>query len=54
MKWWHWLLIEISIMLGVIVWIYFIPDELELNLTKGFLGYLAIYIIESLRRKYDR
>lgn len=49
MKWNHWLLIEISIMLGVMAWIYFVPDRLELNVGKSFFGFLTVYIIESLR-----
>lgn len=51
MKWWHWLLIEISIMLGVMAWIYFVPDGLELNVAKSFFGFTIVYIIESLRNR---
>jgi hypothetical protein len=49
MKWWHWLILELLILFGTTTWIYFFPDEVEVNLAKGVFGFALIYFIETLR-----
>lgn len=49
MKWWHWLILELLILFGITTWIYFFPDEAEVNLAKGAFGFALIYFIETLR-----
>ena len=50
MKWWHWLVLELLIIFGVITWIYFFPsEEFEGDLAKGMIGFGLIYAIEKYR-----
>ena len=49
MKWWHWLILELLILFGITTWIYFFPDEAEVNLAKGAFGFALIYFTETLR-----
>ena len=49
MKRWYWLILELLILFGITTWIYFFPDEAEVNLAKGSFGFALIYFIETLR-----
>lgn len=49
MKWWHWLVLELLIIFGVIAWIYFFPNEIEGDLGKGMIGFTLIYAIEKCK-----
>lgn len=55
MKWWYWLILELLIIFGVIVWIYFFPsEEFEGDLAKGMIGFGLIYAIEKYRETNRR
>lgn len=47
MKWWHWLILELLIIFGVIAWIYFFPSENEDDFAKGMIGFGLICVIEE-------
>lgn len=49
MKWWHWLILELLIIFGVIAWIYFFPSEFEDNFAKVMIGFVLIYAIEKCK-----
>lgn len=49
MKWWHWLILELLIIFGVMAWIYFFPNEIEDNFAKGMIGFVLIYAIENCK-----
>ena len=49
MKWWHWLVLELLIIFGVISWIYFFPGEIEDDFAKGLIGFVLIYAIDKYR-----
>lgn len=49
MKWWHWLILELLIIFGVMAWIYFFPSEIEYDFAKGMVGFVLIYVIEAYR-----
>jgi hypothetical protein len=49
MKWWHWLVLEMLIIFGVIAWIYFFPSEFEYDLGKGMIAFALIYVIEECK-----
>ena len=49
MKWWHWLILELLIIFGVIAWIYFFPSEIEYDFGKGLIGFALIYAIEECK-----
>ena len=49
MKWWHWLILELLIIFGVITWIYFFPSEIEGDFAKGMIGFALIYAIEECK-----
>lgn len=53
-KRWFWLILEILILVGIPVWIYFSPSEsFEDYFCRGILGFVALYSIESLRRYFE-
>lgn len=59
MKWWHWLILELLIIFGVIAWIYFFPsEEFEGDFAKGLVGFVLFYALETTRnycrRKGDK
>ena len=49
MKWWHWLILELLIIFGIIAWIYFFPGEFEDDFGKGLIGFVLIYAIEQCK-----
>ena len=49
MKWWHWLILELLIIFGVMAWIYFFPSDYEDDFAKGMVGFVLIYVIETYR-----
>ena len=49
MKWWHWLVLELLIIFGVMAWIYFFPSEIEDDFAKGMIGFVLIYAIEECK-----
>ena len=49
MKWWHWLILELLIIFGVIAWIYFFPSESEGDFAKGMIGFVLFYAIEECK-----
>lgn len=49
MKWWHWLILELLIIFGVMAWIYFFPREFEDDFAKGMIGFVLIYAIEKYK-----
>lgn len=51
MKWWYWLIIEVLIIFGDIVWIFFFPREVEDDFAKGLIGFVLIYVIEKYKNK---
>ncbi len=53
MKWWHWLILELLIIFGVIAWIYFFPSESEEDFAKGMIGFVLFYCIEERRKTMD-
>jgi hypothetical protein len=54
MKWWHWLVLELLIIFGVIAWIYFFPSEIEEDFAKGLAGFGLICAIEKTREIINR
>lgn len=49
MKWWHWLILELLVIFGVIAWIYFFPSEIEYDFAKGMVGFALIHVIEDCK-----
>ena len=49
MKWWHWLILELLIIFGVMAWIYFFPSDFKDDFAKGMIGFVLIYAIEECR-----
>ena len=49
MKWWHWLILELLIIFGVISWIYFFPGEIEDDFAKSLIGFVLIYAVDKYR-----
>ena len=50
MKWWHWLILELLIIFGVIAWVYFFTSEdIYDDFAKGMIGFVLIYAIEKCR-----
>lgn len=49
MKWWHWLILELLIIFGVMAWIYFFPSEIEEDFAKGLIGFVLFYAIENCK-----
>lgn len=49
MKWWHWLILELLIIFGVMAWIYFFPSEIEDDFARGMIGFVLIYAIENCK-----
>ena len=49
MKWWHWLILELLTIFGVIAWIYFFPSEIEYDFAKGMIGFVLFYAIENCK-----
>lgn len=49
MKWWHWLVLELLIIFGVISWIYFFPGEIEDDFAKSLIGFVLIYAVDKYR-----
>lgn len=49
MKWWHWLILELLIIFGVMAWIFFFPREIEVDFAKGMIGFVLIYAIEECK-----
>ena len=49
MKWWHWLVLELLIIFGVMAWIYFFPSEIEEDFAKGLFGFVLFYAIDNCR-----
>ncbi len=49
MKWWHWLILELLIIFGVIAWIYFFPSEFEYDFAKGMIGFVLLYCVKERR-----
>lgn len=49
MKWWHWLILELLIIFGVMAWIFFFPREIEVDFAKGMIGFVLIYSIEECK-----
>ena len=55
MKWWHWLILELLIIFGVISWVYFFPSEIEGgDFGKGLIGFVLFYCIEETRKRMGR
>ena len=54
MKWWHWLVLELLIIFGVIYWIYFFPGEIEDDFAKSLIGFVLIYAVEKYRETNRR
>ena len=55
MKWWHWLILELLVMFGVMTWIFFFPCELwEEDAGKALLGFVLIFCIEKVRMYFRR
>jgi hypothetical protein len=55
MKWWHWLILELLVMFGVMTWIFFFPCELwEEDFAKGLAGFGLICAIEKTREIINR
>lgn len=52
MKWWHWLILELLIIFGVIAWIYFFPSDYEEDFCKALLVYVLIFCIEKTRKYF--
>ena len=49
MKWWHWLILELLIIFGVMAWVYFFPSEIEDDFAKGMIGFAFLCIVEKTR-----
>ena len=49
MKWWHWLVLELLIIFGIMAWIYFFPSEFEDDFAKGMIGFVLIYAITECK-----
>jgi len=49
MKWWHWLVLELLVIFGVISWIYFFPGEFEDDFAKSLIGFVLIYAVNKYR-----
>ena len=54
MKWWHWLILELMIIFGVIAWVYFFPSDFEYDFAKGVLGFGLVYCIEGMRNSMGK
>ena len=54
MKWWHWLVLELLIIFGVMAWVYFFPSEIEYDFGKGLIGFALIHAIEVYRETNRR
>lgn len=53
MKWWHWLILELLIIFGVMTWIFFFPSELwEEDFCKALSAYVLVYSIEKIRKYF--
>jgi len=53
MKWWHWLILELLIVFGVMAWIYFFPCELwEEDFSRALSAYALIFCIEKIREYF--
>ena len=49
MKWWHWLILELLIIFGVITWIYFFPSDFEDDFAKGVVGLGMLWLVEECK-----
>lgn len=46
MKYWFWICLELLIMLGTGVWVYFFPEE---ALAKGVVGFGLLWLVEECK-----
>lgn len=51
MKWWHWLILELLIIFGIIAWIYFFPSEFEYDFAKGMIGLVLLCLVKERRNR---
>ena len=49
MKWWHWLILELLIIFGVMAWIYFFPSDFDEDFSKGMVGFALVYAITECK-----
>ena len=53
MKWWHWLILELLIIFGVMAWIFFFPCELvEEDFCRALLAYVLLFCFEKIRKHF--
>ena len=55
MKYWFWICLELLMVFGTGVWIYFFPED---GLAKGFIGFGMLMLVEEYkeinrRNKYE-
>ena len=49
-KWWHFIILKLMVIFGVMAWIYFFPDEIELDFARGLVGFGILWAITEIEK----